>query len=406
MFKKGAYKGELARIYLLGFCYQAGCLYGQKLALAQDADKWITVHPAGKGPKARGAGNKKGTPVRIDAETGEVKAGMGGKFNGKKISEVSKNSQPVTPVKKTKAVSAKSKVKTGGMKVAPKKAPVQTTPQPTAKEGTSPKVLSEGAQRLQSQMGEHHYGKMSEMVDKAIVPAAANLWRKFEGKMTMASTDSKEGSYFQPGRGVSINMAEVSQGKGSHKPYEVAFHELGHCLDHLVTNSADGYFSTQYKDGLFQKTMQKEFRELIDNKWKELKSSYESATDKKAWVREHQNLFVKGSDEFKKACKGKFMMPRDKAYVWLSQYLHGLPKNEIAPLSDMLSGITYNDERLGIKVGHSSNYWMRSKTALAYEAFAELTESVFANHAAYGHVKKLFPQTIKVYEEMLQQMGG
>lgn len=42
--------------------------------------KWITVHPNGAGTK--------GTPVQI-SENGTVLAGMGGKFNGKKLGAVS-----------------------------------------------------------------------------------------------------------------------------------------------------------------------------------------------------------------------------------------------------------------------------------------------------------------------------
>lgn len=48
-----------------------------------DGDKWITVHPNGP--------DSKGSPVKIDAETGEIKAGMGGKFNGEKINEARKD---------------------------------------------------------------------------------------------------------------------------------------------------------------------------------------------------------------------------------------------------------------------------------------------------------------------------
>lgn len=44
-----------------------------------DEDTWITVKPNGE--------NGKGRPVKIDAQTGEIKAGMGGKFNGKHISQ-------------------------------------------------------------------------------------------------------------------------------------------------------------------------------------------------------------------------------------------------------------------------------------------------------------------------------
>lgn len=68
---------------------------------AQDADKWITVHPNGE--------SGKGQPALIDGETGKVKAGMGGKFNGEKIGEIRKDftgpksheAKPPTPEKPT-----------------------------------------------------------------------------------------------------------------------------------------------------------------------------------------------------------------------------------------------------------------------------------------------------------------
>lgn len=50
---------------------------------AADADQWITVKPNGA--------EHKGAHVKIDGESGEVKAGMGGKFNGEKISEARKD---------------------------------------------------------------------------------------------------------------------------------------------------------------------------------------------------------------------------------------------------------------------------------------------------------------------------
>lgn len=61
---------------------------------AMDADKWITVHPNGS--------EGKGRPALIDGETGRVKGGMGGKFNGQKISEVKSSFRgPKTPSEKT-----------------------------------------------------------------------------------------------------------------------------------------------------------------------------------------------------------------------------------------------------------------------------------------------------------------
>ena len=68
--------------------------------LAQDESQWITVHPGGKGPKSDGSGDRKGTPVLIDKDTGKILGGMGGKFKGKKISEIRKSFVgPQTPEK-------------------------------------------------------------------------------------------------------------------------------------------------------------------------------------------------------------------------------------------------------------------------------------------------------------------
>lgn len=50
-----------------------------------DADKWITVKPNGEEHKVR--------PVKIDGETGEIKAGMGGKFNGEHITKAHKGAE-------------------------------------------------------------------------------------------------------------------------------------------------------------------------------------------------------------------------------------------------------------------------------------------------------------------------
>lgn len=74
--------------------------------IAQDADKWITVKPNGA--------EHKGAHVKIDGETGEVKAGMGGKFTGQKISEVRKDfTGPKTPKGYKKPEQSKQETKTG-----------------------------------------------------------------------------------------------------------------------------------------------------------------------------------------------------------------------------------------------------------------------------------------------------
>lgn len=63
---------------------QAMAIAMSESGLSQDSS-WITVHPNGEGTK--------GVPVRI-SENGTIEAGMGGKHNGKKLSELKEPAKP------------------------------------------------------------------------------------------------------------------------------------------------------------------------------------------------------------------------------------------------------------------------------------------------------------------------
>ena len=69
---------ELGRAFKLGMAFARGVKY--RNGIAQD-DKWITVKPNGE--------NAKGRPVLL-GDNGEIKGGMGGKFNGQKLSNWAK----------------------------------------------------------------------------------------------------------------------------------------------------------------------------------------------------------------------------------------------------------------------------------------------------------------------------
>ena len=69
---------KLGEAFKYGVAFSEG--YKHRRGVAQD-DKWITVKPNGE--------NAKGRPVLL-GDNGEIKGGMGGKFNGQKISEARK----------------------------------------------------------------------------------------------------------------------------------------------------------------------------------------------------------------------------------------------------------------------------------------------------------------------------
>lgn len=94
--------------FRLGFAFSSGFRYGSKLKVAQDslsedAPKWITVHPGGKGPKANGKGMKGGSPVLIESETGEILGGMGGKFTGKTMGQMKQHRENFVGPRRTVA---------------------------------------------------------------------------------------------------------------------------------------------------------------------------------------------------------------------------------------------------------------------------------------------------------------
>ena len=72
-----------------------------------DEAKWITVHPNGTGANAKGDPIK-GRPLLIDGETGTILGGAGGKFRGKKLSEM--KSKPATKPSGAKPAASRAKI--------------------------------------------------------------------------------------------------------------------------------------------------------------------------------------------------------------------------------------------------------------------------------------------------------
>ena len=97
---------------------------------AADEDRWITVKP--NGPE------NKGRPVKIDSETGVIKAGMGGKFTGQKISEARSSFTGPRITSNLRKSKAAALAKSAAPALAPKpKATKLTKTQPPAPNNTN-----------------------------------------------------------------------------------------------------------------------------------------------------------------------------------------------------------------------------------------------------------------------------
>lgn len=100
----------------------------RRARMAMDDAKWITVHPNGR--------ENKGRPALIDGETGKILGGMGGKFNGRHISEAkggAKAPAPAAPVEPQATAPAATTPTAQPQAAAQPSAP--TTPRPDGKLG-------------------------------------------------------------------------------------------------------------------------------------------------------------------------------------------------------------------------------------------------------------------------------
>ena len=150
---------------------------------AMDADKWITVHPNGS--------QGKGRPALIDGETGRVKGGMGGKFNGQKISEVKSSFRgPKTPSEKTlEAGRAKQEV--------PKPAkPKPASPDPKPAQKKQSKPASKPVQKPESKVAPQTAPSSASASSAAQKPApASSSTAVAKGSMPPESLPQKYSGY-------------------------------------------------------------------------------------------------------------------------------------------------------------------------------------------------------------------
>lgn len=91
----------------LGNAFRLGVIYAAGATAAMDEAKWITVHPNGTGANAKGDPIK-GRPLLIDGETGTILGGAGGKFRGKKLSEM--KSKPAAKPSGAKPAASRAKI--------------------------------------------------------------------------------------------------------------------------------------------------------------------------------------------------------------------------------------------------------------------------------------------------------
>lgn len=229
-------------------------------------------------------------------------------------------------------------------------------------------------------------------------------------KQTPKGRKNRTGAYYNSFEdGVWLSINPVAKGSDYETPYQVLFHEFGHHADYILNRKyGDGRtnkaFSELYKGGIFEKTIKEEANEAIERFAMDHgliafpnKGTVVHEADKMVW---RGLLLPSEKTDWIKKQMGTKTVDRIEAEKQFCQYMKkNVSLLDRADLSDMFeSSMTTLDYPFGC--GHGSGYWGTGKNAK--EAFAEMYSSRINNHGSYEQIKKYFPRSVDIFEEMLK----
>ena len=286
---------------------------------------------------------------------------------------------------------------------------------PAVKATTKAGSIRNHAGELAKGFGKEHYDNMHDIIDKCNNPNLVRLWDKVEDELRVGDAHKKGGAYAM-GKSLYLDIDKVAKGNSYDKPYQTLFHEAGHGIDSACRKYATGngvfasHFSGAYKDGLFPNTIKDEVAELVKAYDKKLKQAFKDHAGDVEWFYSQGYISASTYDMYKRGIyKAEAIIPKYRkahAYSALQKEIKAYNNPyAISDLSDILEGATGAKIQCGY--GHGATYWKERtiggiSDGLATEAFAEMTDSTFANPESLELIKKYLPKSYKIYEEMLE----
>lgn len=253
-------------------------------------------------------------------------------------------------------------------------------------------VLSE---QLKSKMEQKYIDQAQEFLDNA-PEVAQKVWVKYSDRMTLGRTTEKGAHYHPTTKLVNLDLQETFDNDGKLKAKgDTFFHEFAHSIDDLAYRDhrlgRAGHFTQQYYSEKYNMTweevIQKEVNDLINKRNKEFKKLFEEDKLNSPVTNYHFGKWRKSL-----------------TYELLQEEFRKQGAYETSAFSDIFSGVTKN--KLRIYWGHSTNYWKSHGNIVAFEAFANLFGAIMTSYETYQNAKEVIPQTVEVFEELLNYLGG
>lgn len=375
----------------------------------KDGVKWITVKP--NGPE------NKGTPVKLDDRTGEVLAGMGGKFNGRHISAAPRGGRQ-------EQFGVQAAIDWWKRRKNAQQTSAAQGSQTAQFARSRPQNYQSGS--LYKNYSPKEYDTLHDLLSKSAVPEIADLWKKSELGLKIGSTTGS--GYYQPIlKSVFYNQKKDLAGSGYEKPNQVIFHESGHAIDHmngmpyqLGTVTVTGNLSSQYQGGIFPQVIRDEISSKYKGPAKEYKLDMSAVKRKKMSVDDFCDKWqeaLKGvrcpidhvKHDFEVA--GVLSAPSPKTielHYWqkMVDSILAMPEIESGTIQDLAGGVCRSPS--AFRVGHTGGYWRIKDTnrdPLASEAFANMLSAAVANPDEYKRIKSFMPESVKIFEEIIKSIS-
>ncbi len=195
------------------------------------------------------------------------------------------------------------------------------------------------------------------------------LWNLANADMKILDKSYSGTPHYDPSeRGIRFNIATDRAGI-FHKPYKSVFHELGHLIDRFMNEK---FQSVVYKGGLFGDTLRAEAAK-----------------------------YVRLTTERLKLRMGTKIVTESKVYKEINRELLLISEENLPEVSDIWHGVTQGKVDSGH--GHYDfDYWTRNGGVnLPKEAFAHMFRAIIQNPESLVAIKKYFPKSYGIFEDMI-----
>lgn len=264
-------------------------------------------------------------------------------------------------------------------------------------------------------LGDTH-GKAVENIISNAPNNVKRTWNKFADRLDVENAHCKSGANCNYTKGINVDIDNASKGEKApivddtgkivwveaKKPYYAALHEFGHNISALMEYDASG--NTRGSIATTYKSKKQQYSILNANGSK----SNMGYTLAEMLKKEGTDYFNSIFDSIRSEAKAKEQSVRNirKYDVWqiIKKEILAKPVSSCTDISDMWDGIS-NGSCLAY-YGHTNNdkqYW--SKVSIGEEAFAEMFSATVMNPESVQMIKRYFPKSYELFEEILEELG-